>query len=267
MKMKIALTCLIFALSDLVLIGTGYSLNIDSAIAVWLFDEGRGETARDLSGNGHKATLQDGAQWADGKFGSGLSFDGQNDYVSIGESPDWDLGSGDFTIMLWFFPRSQRKTALITSATDYWAGIMFHYQGTRNIDIWASSTGKFWDIIHSDPGGNGIGKASVELNKWSHAAYVRSGNNWLSYVNGKEDVRVTGAKNIVDRTKEEKIIGRWGNPADRGWLNGVVDDVAIFSTALSADEIQRVMKSGLAQLAVSPSDKLPITWGKLKSQY
>ena len=266
MRKRRTRTFLVFVLTGVMLTVPSYALNIESAIAVWLFDEGRGEAARDLSGNGHKATLQDGTQWADGKFGSGLNFDGLNDYASIGESPDWDLGSGDFTIMLWFFPRSQRKTALITSATDYWAGIMFHFQGTRNIDIWASSTGKFWDIIHSDPGGNGIGKASVELNKWSHAAYVRSGNNWLSYVNGEEDVRVNGAKKIVDRTKEEKIIGRWGNPADRGWLNGMVDEVAIFSTALSEDEIQQVMKSGLAQLAVSPSDKLPITWGKLKSQ-
>ena len=208
MRKTLTLICLGLAITGVLLTRASYALNIESAIAVWLFDEGRGEAARDLSGNGHKATLQDGAQWADGKFGSAVSFDGQNDYVSIGESPDWDLGSGDFTIMLWFFPRSQRKTALITSATDYWAGIMFHYRGTRNIDIWASSTGKFWDIIHSDPGGNGIGKASVELNKWSHAAYVRSGNNWISYVNGEEDVRVNGAKKIVDRTREEKIIGR-----------------------------------------------------------
>ena len=204
MKEKLALTFLGFVLTSVMLTTTGYALNIESAIAVWLFDEGRGETARDLSGNGHRATLQDGTQWADGKFGSGLSFDGQNDYVSIGESPDWDLGSGDFTMMLWFFPRSQRKTALITSAKDYWAGIMFHFQGTKNIDIWASSTGKFWDIIHSDPGGNGIGKESVELKKWSHAAYVRSGNNWLSYVNGKEDVRVTGAKKMLTGQKKKK---------------------------------------------------------------
>ena len=266
MKTNLAFISLGMTLTSVMLTTAGYALNIESAIAVWLFDEGRGEIARDLLGNGHKATLQDGAQWADGKFGSGLSFDGQNDYVSIGESPDWDLGSGDFTIMLWFFPRSQRKTALITSARDYWAGIMFHYQGTRNIDIWASSTGRFWDIIHSDPGGNGIGKVSVALNKWSHAAYVRSGNNWMSYVNGEEDVKVNGAKGIVDRTKEEKIIGRWGNPNDRGWLNGMIDEVAIFSTALSIDEIQRVMKNGLDQLAVSPSDKLPVTWGKIKSR-
>ena len=86
MKEKLALTFLGFVLTSVMITTVGYALNIESAIAVWLFDEGRGETARDLSGNGHKATLQDGTQWDDGKFGSGLSFDGQNDYVSIGES-------------------------------------------------------------------------------------------------------------------------------------------------------------------------------------
>ena len=266
MKKKQALTCLGFVLTGLVLTRAVYAIDAQSAIAVWLFNEGRGEIARDVSGNGHTATLHNGVQWAKGKYHGGLSFDGQNDYVSIGESPHWDLGSGDFTMMLWFYPRAQSKTALITSARDYWAGIMFHFQGTRNIDVWASSKGTFWDIIHSDPGGNGIGKTSVPLKKWSHAAFVRSGNEWISYVNGVEDVRVNRAGKIVDRTKEEKIIGRWGNPADRGWLNGMVDEVAIFTSALSGDEIQQVMRTGLSQLAVSPSDKISATWGKIKSQ-
>ena len=48
MKKKLALTCLGFVLTGALLTGAGYALNIESAIAVWLFDEGRGETAKDL---------------------------------------------------------------------------------------------------------------------------------------------------------------------------------------------------------------------------
>ena len=240
-----------------------------SAIAVWLFDEGRGGESNDLSGNGNTATLINGPKWVDGKFGSGIDFDGSDDFVSIGESQDWDIGSGDFTIMLWFFPRAERKTALITSATDYWAGIMFHNVGTRNICIWASSGGKFWDIIHSDPGGTGIGNVSVPLNEWSHAAYVRSGNQWKSYVNGVEDVSVTGEGPLVDRTNEEKIIGRWGNPNDRGWFDGIIDEVAIFGAALSEDDIGAVMDSGLEEatqgVSVEPAGKIALSWGWLKA--
>ena len=240
-----------------------------SAIAVWLFDEGQGEEATDLSGNRHTAALINGTQWVDGKFGAGLSFDGSDDFVAIGESPDWDIGSDDFTIMLWFFPRAERKTALITSATDYWAGLMFHNGGTRNICIWASSGGKFWDIIHSDPGGSGIGNVSVPLNEWSHAAYVRSGDQWTSYVNGVEDVRVTADGPLVDRTNEEKIIGRWGNPNDRGWFDGIIDEVAVFGSALSKDDIGAVMDSGLEaatqRVAVDSAGKIALSWGWLKS--
>ena len=266
MRKKLTLTCLGFVLMGAMLTGPGHAINLESAIAVWQFDDGQGETARDFTGNGHTATLQNGVKWTNGKFGGGLSFDGKNDYVSIAESPDWDLGDGDFTIMLWFYPRAQRKTALITSAKDFWAGIMFHFNGTRNVDIWASSGGKFWDIIHSDRDGNGIGKASVPLNKWSHAAFVKSGDNWISYVNGAEDVRVIRDRPLVDRTNEEKIIGRWGNLNDRSWLFGRIDEVAIFAVALTKDDIQQIMRTGLAQFSVSPSDKLPITWGKMKMQ-
>ena len=266
---KVAYVCLYVTVITLMFAFNSSAQLNGSAIAIWLFDEGRGEEANDLSGNGHTAMLINGTQWVDGKYGAGLSFDGSDDYVSIGESQDWDLGSDDFTIMLWFFPRAERKSALITSATDYWSGIMFHYQGTRNICVWASSTGHNWDIIHSDPGGNGIGNVSVPLNEWSHVAYVRSDNQWISYVNGVEDVRVTDNAPLVDRTNEEKIIGRWGNPNDRGWLDGIIDEVAILGTALSKDDIDAVMNSGLEaaaqRVAVDSAGKIAVCWGQLKS--
>ena len=52
-------------------------------------------------------------------------------------------------------------------------------------------------------------------------------------------------------------------------MAGVIDEVAVFDTALSLKEIQTIFKSptGLlgAVLAVgSPQSKLAVTWGQLK---
>ena len=46
------------------------------AIGVWLFDEGNGNTVKDVSGNGHHGEIIGEVAWVDGKFESALEFDG-----------------------------------------------------------------------------------------------------------------------------------------------------------------------------------------------
>ncbi len=45
-------------------------------VGVWLFDEGKGKTVRDASGNGHDGEIIGEVAWADGKFEKALEFDG-----------------------------------------------------------------------------------------------------------------------------------------------------------------------------------------------
>ena len=47
----------------------------DSITGMWLFNEGKGGTAADASGNGNDGEIH-GAKWVDGKFGKALEFNG-----------------------------------------------------------------------------------------------------------------------------------------------------------------------------------------------
>ena len=60
-------------------------------VGLWLFDEGSGKIAKDLSGNGNDGTLE-GPKWVDGKFGKALNFNGASDYVDTGNNPITDPG-------------------------------------------------------------------------------------------------------------------------------------------------------------------------------
>ena len=51
-------------------------------VASYAFDEGSGTQAGDSSGNSRTGTIS-GATWVTGRYGSGLSFDGVNDSVSL----------------------------------------------------------------------------------------------------------------------------------------------------------------------------------------
>ena len=62
--------------------------------------------------------------------------------------------------------------------------------GSNNVNIWASSTGGSWNILTSDAGGgaSGTGGVSLSLNTWHHIAFVRSGNDWMLFIDGNLDV-------------------------------------------------------------------------------
>ena len=66
--------------------------NLDPALsnqtAALSFSEGSGTATADNSGSGHTGTLVNGPTWMAGRFGNGISFDGNNDYVSVANPSD-----------------------------------------------------------------------------------------------------------------------------------------------------------------------------------
>jgi hypothetical protein len=68
-------------------------------VAHWTFDEGRGEVARDVTGNGHDATLKN-TEWVSSPRGYALRFDSQDDAAVHGQRETMNL-SGDLSLALW----------------------------------------------------------------------------------------------------------------------------------------------------------------------
>ena len=78
-------------------------LDKDTIVGIWLFDEGKGETAKDISENGNHAKLV-GAKWTDdGQRGKGVEFDGTN-HVKIAATKSTDDYLDGFTYCLWIKP-------------------------------------------------------------------------------------------------------------------------------------------------------------------
>ena len=76
------------------------------------------------------------------------------------------------------------------------------------------------------------------------------------------------AKKDLVASNKSLSIGVRGDSKDVQWLKGLVDEVAIFDTALSEKELTAIVnsKGGLSNLylAVSPKSKLAVTWAKVK---
>ena len=81
-------------------------VSVDDAIGIWLFDEGKGNVAKDSSPNGNDGELIAGPKWVEGKFGGALEFDGSGTSVeteSADKLTEFELGDKtDFTVTAWF---------------------------------------------------------------------------------------------------------------------------------------------------------------------
>ena len=60
-------------------------LDPETIVGIWKFDEGKGNTTKDSSGNGNDGTLMEKPKWVDGKFGKALEFDGTS-FVNMGNN-------------------------------------------------------------------------------------------------------------------------------------------------------------------------------------
>ena len=172
-----------------------------------------------------------------------LLFDGSDDYITIADCSELEFGEDDFSFSFWFYPTANARMAIIHGSfgADYSWGIDYYQQGTRNINFWASSNGTSWNMMHADSGGSGIGSASLTLGAWNHVVVLRTGDTIKSYLNKTLDLDESISGEIVNKANA-KIIGAWYNGALFD-LVGYMDEIAVYSKALSAAEVAKLYGS------------------------
>ena len=159
-----------------------------------------GVISNDLTGNGHTATLLNGPAWAAGKYGNALSFDGVNDEVSVANSSTLNLGSSNFTVMMWV-----KRNAL-------GGGVQRHLFSKCVATGWESGCKEFYFAGDTLTFGSYLTGDTVSVNiadtNWHHIALVftRSTNAVQFYVDGT--LRTTATKNLeADGAGHVMVIG------------------------------------------------------------
>ena len=150
-----------------------------------------------------------------------VSFDGDNDYLSIADSNDFNLGSGDFTIEAYVYANSFGS----------WDGIIGQWPqnggNTANSFVFELVGGsvQFYYSVGSTIYGP-INGGSLSTGTWHHVAAVRSGNTMymfkdgMLYGNSGQSVTHTFNNPTSDVT-----IG--GNIASGGYLNGKISNLRL----------------------------------------
>ncbi|MEQ8548060.1 MAG: LamG-like jellyroll fold domain-containing protein [Cyclobacteriaceae bacterium] len=208
-------------------------------VASWNFNDGAGTYLRDVSGSGFPGLLTNttDANWSiepgitvSTPINYALDFDGLNEYVT---TPPYDFSAGStMTIEAWVKPVN------ITTNTHY--QIIRQDDGT-NLDWLLSfqSNGTFLSFGLTAGGSYeeldvAITAASYTDGNWHHIAAVYDGINKYLYSDGVLIGTQAKTGNVAAASTNATIASSRGTSE---WFNGQMDEVRLWSTARSLDQI------------------------------
>ena len=258
--MKRLLLCLILAVLIAFPAHFGYAA-IDKTLVLYLsFDEGKGDEAKDGSTYGNDADVSTDVDWVDGYSGTAVDVpEGGQNCVTVPHTDSLVI-EDEITIMAWIYLPEQK-----TSDTNQWLDKASHNGGEhKTYSMWLGGSGEIGGRLGSDQNRQGYssGAERVEAGKWEHVALTVDDKSTKVYINGVlVNTQDKGWK--FEGTNEFDL--NIGCPKDRAakTFNGFVDEVLIYSRALSEAEVNQAMTSGIA---VSAKGRLSTTWANIKDQ-
>ena len=168
-----------------------------------------------------------------GYIGQGGIFNGSSSYVSINSSTALQL-LGDYTVSFWFKTNAVSGLQRLVNkddATDFsggW-GFLLYSNGTFNWSHNDGSNNQNWNI----------NAGTISTNTWYNVCAVYSDSNNLRtfYLNGSPAGTIATSTNVAAST-DNLFFGTYGASSPGGqYLNGSLDQVRIFPTALSSSNV------------------------------
>jgi hypothetical protein len=224
----------------------------DDGLVLYLpFSEGQGTTTYDKSPYGNDGTIT-GATWTSGKYGNALDFNGTTDYVTVSNSDSINFNTGSFSYGLWVYTLSN------TSAWDI--PLFKGAASDAGYDIELGGGAWTANIRNQSSSIKYVTLSSSQLdNQWVYLFIVvdRNTNIMYGYLNGNQvaSTSLGSGFGAVNNTYNLVIGAQQGGNYK---INGTIDEVKVYSRALSADEIRTQYLSGMQSHGSTIADRFRI---------
>ena len=250
------------------LMATNSQAQIDpaNALGIYLMDEGEGNTIADSSGNGSDGTLHNDPQWVDGQFGKALMFDGVASVVELNNPMNVGEYGTAHSISVW---------ANLAAQQNPHADMLGNHgkPGGYEIEQRGEEHNKFYfgmKINDAWQGGPWAERPSTQLadGVWEHLVVIRDGATVKHYLNGDQTIEYgIDPDRVEDTTESNFLIGNSACCGEARTITGVLDEVAIFTVALTEADVAALAGGLMSATSVDSAGKMTTTWGQLKSQY
>ena len=199
--------------------------------------------------SGRHATLRGGASLGPGLVREAFTLNGDQQFIEVADDPGLNVGTNDFTFELWVrFNNVDGEQVIAEKYVETMAAspppagwtvtklpnneVRLALAGGQNVDSLPAGT-----IL---PG----------TDTWTHIAVRRSGNTFTTFQNGSPTASGEFSVNLDSRSSLK--FGHRGNPSDTPgsvdtrdfWLNGAIDEPALYKRALSDQEIAAIFQAG-----------------------
>lgn len=187
----------------------------------WDFERMDDRRITDRSGQGKHGRVRGEPRPEPGAVGSGLRFAQVADYL---ETDGPVVPAGDFTISLWIRCDDVEK--------QFFLG-QYRYADPQRLDLAVREGAvriQIDEIVDSPP--------RIAPGRWYHLAYVRSGENLTTYVDGQVAVSGRLPANVIQT--ENLMVGKIAVPKQDSFrFTGVLDELKIWAGPLTAAAVQR----------------------------
>lgn len=200
----------------------------------WNFDEGTGDTAVDVSGNGNNGNIRGPDRTSNGAINKGLAFGGKRDTVTINENDNLQFDDTNaLTLAVWVkwnggvAERSQGLIQNKYSEKGYALGL--YNDGRVSFSI---GNGKK----------NGNVRSDMIDTSWHHIAAVWDGALLSLYIDA-ELVNSTYLDDFAIKKETYKLLefgNNWGYTDDLNGFHGILDEIRIYDRPLSGFEIEQL---------------------------
>ncbi|MGE5297512.1 MAG: LamG-like jellyroll fold domain-containing protein [Solirubrobacterales bacterium] len=211
-----------------------------SIVGWWACDEGEGSVVADASPNGNNGTFVNGSPvWVEGIHGSAVELT----IPTLIEIPAVNITMTAATMAGWIKPYGAQPdwaAIMMTRGTATGLNVLADYQLAYH---WGD-TSTSWSYRSG---------AYVVNNEWSFAAVTIQADKATFYLNGVQAAVNTAAHASVNWNANIYLGGDGTSAQSARRMTGALDDVSLFTRALTADEIVAIM-AGLPEptLAVDP---------------
>jgi hypothetical protein len=201
-----------------------------SLIGWWKFDEGMGTVALDWSGHDNHGELRGDPQWVSGQDGGALDFDGIDDFVFTGKNAGTLGIEGDKpkSVAAWVYTRAFNNGGIFDLGTRSDAQD-FCLRTLGGTNQWRT---QYWG------GANDHDFSYDAHNTWVHFTVVYTGTQSTVYANGISVSSEVRTLNTSTANPFQIACYGWQND----YFNGVIDDVRLYSKALTVPEIEQIMR-------------------------
>ncbi|MDQ2769916.1 MAG: glycine-rich protein [Bacteroidota bacterium] len=172
--------------------------------------------------------------------GNALAFDGANDYVNFGSPAALsNLGLAPLTMEAWVYCTNlPAVNSIIRKSGDY--NLVLLPGGLLYAEVWSGGTGSAVRPYAQTT-------TAVPVNRWAHVAATWNGTALKLYLNGVDITGTTGSSPVT--TSETLQIGHSGVYSQP--FNGRLDEVRLYTAALTAAQIQADMGSTASAVPAS----------------